>query len=158
MLETRGATAPTMTTRGMQQRASDDKLIGRRYTALGVHPFDAVKWEVRSASITDMNGDVVFEQNDVEVPEFWSQTATNVVVSKYFRGHVGSPDREHSARQLIGRVVDTIGSWGRQGGYFRSTDEADTFEAELAKRGVKSQMPPELYTDPDYKWEAPGDD
>ena len=72
-----------------------------------------------------------FEQKDVEFPKFWSQTATNIVAQKYFRGRMASPERERSVKQMIGRVVDTIGGWGRDGGYFATDEEADTFEAEL---------------------------
>ena len=72
-----------------------------------------------------------FEQKDVEFPRFWSQTATNIVAQKYFRGRMTSPERERSVKQMIGRIVDTIGGWGRQGGYFATDDEAETFEAEL---------------------------
>ena len=83
----------------------------RRWTTPGVHPYDEVTWETRRASITNESGTAVFEQDDVEVPSFWSQLATNVVVSKYFRGHIGTPQREHSVRQLIDRVVQTIVGW-----------------------------------------------
>jgi ribonucleoside-diphosphate reductase alpha chain len=103
----------------------------RRYTTPGVHPFDAVEWELRDAVITNERGETVFEQRAVEMPKTWSQTATNVVVSKYFRGQIGSPQRERSVRQLIGRVADTIAEWGREGGYFASAEDADTFHAEL---------------------------
>ncbi|HLX09555.1 MAG TPA: vitamin B12-dependent ribonucleotide reductase [Thermoanaerobaculia bacterium] len=96
-----------------------------------VSPYDAVDWEVRDALITNEKGEIVFEQRGVEVPKSWSQTATNVVVSKYFRGQLGSPQREHSVRQLIGRVVDTIAGWGRAGGYFATPEDGDTFHAEL---------------------------
>jgi len=92
--------------------------FARFFTTPGVDPFDAVEWEVRDAVITNEKGEKVFEQRGVEVPKAWSQTATNVVVSKYFRGQLGSPQREHSVRQLIGRVADTITGWGRKGGYF----------------------------------------
>src|SRR2546426_4126186 len=74
---------------------------------------------------------MVFEQANVEVPSFWSQTATNIVASKYFRGTLGTPDRESSARQLIGRVVDTLARWGREGGYFATDADARTFSDEL---------------------------
>ena len=84
----------------------------RRYTAPGVDPFDAVEWELRDAVITNERGETVFEQRGVEIPKAWSQTATNVVVSKYFRGQLGTPQRERSVRQLIGRVADTIAEWG----------------------------------------------
>ncbi|HTQ81515.1 MAG TPA: vitamin B12-dependent ribonucleotide reductase, partial [Thermoanaerobaculia bacterium] len=103
----------------------------RRFTTPGVDPFDTVEWELRDAVITNERGETVFEQRGVEMPKFWSQTATNVVVSKYFRGQIGSPQRERSVRQLIGRVADTIAEWGREGGYFASAADADTFHAEL---------------------------
>ncbi len=103
----------------------------RRFTQPGVDPFDAVEWEQRDAVIGNERGEKVFEQKGVEVPKSWSQTATNVVVSKYFRGHLGTPGRERSVRQLIGRVVDTMTGWGRKGGYFASDDDAQTFHDEL---------------------------
>src|SRR5580693_6482026 len=85
----------------------------RFFTTPGVEPFDAVDWELRDALITNEKGETVFEQRGVEVPKSWSQTATNVVVSKYFRGQLDSPQRERSVRQLISRVADTIAAWGR---------------------------------------------
>jgi len=103
----------------------------RRYTTPGVHPYDTVEWELRDALITNERGEKIFEQRGVEVPKAWSQTATNVVVSKYFRGHLGGADRERSVRQLLGRVADTITGWGREGGYFASAEDAATFNAEL---------------------------
>ncbi len=105
--------------------------IGRFFTRPGVDVYDTTEWEMRSAAITSESGGIVFEQKDVEMPKFWSQMATNVVVSKYFRGHVGTPDRETSVRQLIGRVVRTITGWGREGGYFASEEDGDTFRDEL---------------------------
>jgi ribonucleoside-diphosphate reductase alpha chain len=105
--------------------------IGRHFTAPEVDPFDAVEWEHRSAVISGEKGEVVFEQHDVEIPKAWSQLATSVVVSKYFRGLLGSPEREHSARQLIGRVVRTIRGWGEGQGYFATPTDADNFTAEL---------------------------
>jgi len=103
----------------------------RFFTEPGVDPFDAVEWELRDAVIGSEKGEKVFEQKGVEIPKSWSQTATNVVVSKYFRGHLGTPGRERSVRQLIGRVVDTMTQWGRVGGYFASEEDARTFHAEL---------------------------
>src|SRR6202163_1688681 len=103
----------------------------RYYTTPGVDPFDTVEWEQRDAVISNERGEKVFEQRGVEMPKFWSQTATNVVVSKYFRGQLGAPDRERSVRQLIARVADTIAGWGRQGGYFATEEDAQTFHAEL---------------------------
>src|SRR3954449_4148472 len=105
--------------------------IERFFTKPGVDVYDTCEWEMRSAAITSESGGIVFEQKDVEMPKFWSQMATNVVVSKYFRGHIGSPDRETSVRQLIGRVVRTITGWGREGGYFASEEDGDTFRDEL---------------------------
>src|SRR3990172_4392491 len=105
--------------------------IERYFTTPGVHPYDEVEWEIRTASITGEDGVPVFEQKDVEVPAFWSQTATNVVVSKYFRGPLGTPQRERSVRQLIDRVVDTLTEWGRKDGYFADDEQAQAFAAEL---------------------------
>ena len=103
----------------------------RRYTKPRVHPYDTVKWELRDATITDHNGQIIFEQKKVETPSFWSQTATNIVASKYFRGRLGTSERESSVRQLLDRVAKTIAKWGLKGGYFQDEEEASTFEAEL---------------------------
>src|SRR5712692_7598230 len=103
----------------------------RYYTKPEVHPYDAVKWETRTASITDHNGQVIFQQKGVQVPASWSQTATNIVASKYFRGRLGTPERESTVRQLLDRVARTITVWGRKGNYFLDEQEANTFEAEL---------------------------
>jgi ribonucleoside-diphosphate reductase alpha chain len=120
---------------GKPARKKETKLGGiemqRFFTKPGVDVYDTCEWEMRSAAITNESGGIVFEQKDVEMPKFWSQMATNVVVSKYFRGHIGSPDRETSVRQLIGRVVRTITGWGREGGYFASEADGDTFRDEL---------------------------
>ncbi|HXH95150.1 MAG TPA: vitamin B12-dependent ribonucleotide reductase [Thermoanaerobaculia bacterium] len=105
--------------------------VERFFTKAGVDVYDTCEWETRAAAISNESGGIVFEQKDVEMPKFWSQMATNVVVSKYFRGHLGSPDRETSVRQLIGRVVRTITAWGRQGGYFNTEADGDTFRDEL---------------------------
>jgi ribonucleoside-diphosphate reductase alpha chain len=102
----------------------------RFFTIPGRDPFDEVEWELRDALIPGKDGPA-FEQKDVEFPKFWSQTATNIVAQKYFRGRLASPERERSVKQMIGRIVDTIGGWGRAGGYFADDEEADTFEAEL---------------------------
>jgi ribonucleoside-diphosphate reductase alpha chain len=102
----------------------------RYFTVPGRSPFAAIEWELRHAHIPGKDGPA-FEQKDVEFPKAWSQTATNIVAQKYFRGRMASPEREHSVKQMIGRVVTTIGGWGREGGYFATEDEADTFEAEL---------------------------
>jgi len=104
--------------------------IRRYFTTPGEHPFDAVEWELRDARIG--RGDKIsFEQTDVEFPKSWSQNATNIVAQKYFRGQIGSPVRERSVRQMIGRVAGTIATWGRNRGYFATTEDAETFEAEL---------------------------
>jgi ribonucleoside-diphosphate reductase alpha chain len=109
----------------------DAKLAVRRlFTIAGRDPFDEVEWEIRDAHIPGKNGPA-FEQKDVEFPKFWSQTATNIVAQKYFRGRMSSPDRERSVKQMIGRIVGTVGTWGRDGGYFADEDEAKTFEDEL---------------------------
>ncbi len=105
--------------------------IRRFFTTAGEDPYDSVQWELRSAVIQGEGGEVVFEQHDVEFPAGWSQLATNVVVSKYFRGHLGSPQRESSVRQLIGRVVDTLRAWGERQAYFASPEDAQAFGDEL---------------------------
>jgi ribonucleoside-diphosphate reductase alpha chain len=103
----------------------------RAFSRAGVHPYDELRWENRTAAITSDSGKVIFEQKDIEVPSGWSQLATNVVVSKYFRGAVGHPGREHSVKQLVSRVVDTITQWGRDLGYFASEDDVQAFSADL---------------------------
>jgi ribonucleoside-diphosphate reductase alpha chain len=105
--------------------------IARYFTEPGSDPYSTVEWERRSAVISGEKGDVVFEQHDVEIPKGWSQLATNVVVSKYFRGQLGTPQRESSIRQLIGRVVRTMRGWGEAQGYFTNPGEAETFADEL---------------------------
>src|ERR1700691_8022 len=104
----------------------------RYFTEDGKNPYDQVKWDLRNASIGNDKGAVIFEQRDVEVPEDWSQTATNIVVSKYFYGKIGSPERETSVRQLISRVVDSIAYWGLNGRYFRTVQDAANFRDDLA--------------------------
>jgi ribonucleoside-diphosphate reductase alpha chain len=110
---------------------ADGGLSIRRYFTDGkTHPFDAVEWQIRDARIA--HGDrVSFEQRDVEFPVSWSQNATNIVAQKYFRGQLGSPMREHSVKQMIGRVAGTIAGWGAERGYFASDVDAVTFEHEL---------------------------
>ncbi len=111
--------------------APDRQLGVRRYfTIPGRDPFDEIEWEIRDAFIPGKDKPV-FEQKGVEFPKFWSQTATNIVAQKYFRGRMSSPERETSVREMIGRVVDTVVKWGRDGGYFADEEESDTFEAEL---------------------------
>ena len=103
----------------------------RYFTKQGRHPFDELAWETRSAVINDERGRPVFEQHGIEVPTTWSQTATNIVASKYFRGQIGSPERESSVRRLISRVVDTISAWAEQQGYFATADDLRNFSDEL---------------------------
>ncbi len=114
--------------------------IPRYFTERGVDPFSEVEWELRTASITGEGGKVYFEQKDVEFPKSWSQLATNVVVQKYFRGAMGTPGRERSVRQLIGRVVSTITGWGIKDGYFRTEADAETFRSELTHLLVQQKM------------------
>jgi len=103
----------------------------RRYTEAGQDVWATTDWELRTASIVGSDGKVVFEQSGVEIPKAWSQLATNVVVSKYFRGQIGTLEREYSVKQLIGRVADRILQWGREGHYFASAADAETFHDEL---------------------------
>jgi len=103
----------------------------RFFTQAGVDPFDEVEWELRAAVIGGASGEVVFEQRDVEIPKSWSQQATNIVVSKYFRGQLGTPGREHSVRQLIGRVVTTITDWARAHKYFATEEDLQAFSDDL---------------------------
>ncbi len=110
--------------------------IERRF-ALGadgqrVDPMDSVVWERRDALISGEGGAVVFEQKNLEIPAGWSQLATNVVASKYFRGPMDTPERESSVRQLIGRVVDSVHTWGLEQGYFETKADAALFSDELA--------------------------
>ena len=103
----------------------------RLFTKPGTHPFDEIEWELRTASLQNEKGQTIFEQRNVEVPKDWSQTATNIVASKYFHGKLGTPERESSARHLISRVADTVAQWGIEGGYFRSEEDARAFHDEL---------------------------
>ena len=103
----------------------------RFFTDAGVDPFDDVEWELRSAVIANERGEIVFEQRDVEIPRSWSQQATNIVVSKYFRGQIGTSERERSVRQLIGRVVNTITEWARRQKYFASDEDLQAFSDDL---------------------------
>ena len=114
--------------------------IRRHFTTPGVDPYDQVDWERRDARITDYrDGSVAFEQRNVEVPATWSVNATNILSQKYFRGTLGTPERETSLKQVVDRVVDTITAWGVQGGYFVDDSEAETFRAELKHLIVKQK-------------------
>ncbi|QYG92691.1 vitamin B12-dependent ribonucleotide reductase [Iamia sp. SCSIO 61187] len=106
--------------------------IRRHFTRAGVHPYDEVTWEERDSRITNWaDGTVAFEQLGVEFPTSWSMNATNIVAQKYFRGTLGTPERERSLKQVIDRVADTITTWGIEGGYFADDDEAEAYRAEL---------------------------
>jgi ribonucleoside-diphosphate reductase alpha chain len=130
--------------RTSQRGARRAKPVGlsltRRFSTPEVHPFDEVEWELRPATITNERGELIFEQRDCEIPKSWSQLATNVVVSKYFRGHLGTPERESSVKQLIGRVVGRIHEWGVRGGYFRTEEDGAVFSAELTHLLVTQKM------------------
>jgi len=109
--------------------------FGRYFTTRleeGKTPYDEVEWETRTATIGNDKGAILFEQRDIEVPSAWSQTATNIVASKYFHGKLGSPERENSVAQLVHRVVDTIADWGLRDGYFASRQDGENFRGELA--------------------------
>ncbi|MBW2120489.1 MAG: vitamin B12-dependent ribonucleotide reductase [Deltaproteobacteria bacterium] len=117
---------------GLSEERGRRGIVRRYFTKKGVSPFDTLEWERRSAAITNEKGEKVFEQRDLEFPSSWSQMAVNVVASKYFRGILGTSERESSLRQLIGRVVETITRWGASQGYFTSGDDRDAFQDELS--------------------------
>ena len=119
------------TTRANTPASATGLEFERFFSREGIDPFDEIEWDTRSAVIGNEKGAVVFEQRDVEIPRFWSQQATNIVVSKYFRGQIGTPDRERSVKQLIGRVVDTITEWARGQHYFASEDDLQAFSDDL---------------------------
>ena len=104
----------------------------RFFTKPGVSPYDEVEWERRTAQITDAQGNVIFEQKDVEVPKDWSMTATNIVARKYLHGTIGTPERESGVRALVTRVAETIRDWGLAQGYFKTPEDGATFHDELA--------------------------
>ena len=126
MAETRTALSSNPKVEQETRRASGLE-FQRRFTNGMVSPYDAVEWERRTALIGNDKGQVIFRQENVEVPKGWSQTATNIVASKYFHGKPNTPERETSVRQLIGRVADTIVRWGQEGGYFASTESKNAF-------------------------------
>jgi ribonucleoside-diphosphate reductase alpha chain len=131
MPETDATTIDENALEGARRAAEERGLrFERRFTTEGTHPFDEVEWEERDAVIGDP-ANPAFEQYGVEFPKTWSQNATNIVAQKYFRGPLGSPERERSVKQMVGRVAGTIAEWGRKGGYFASPADADAFEAEL---------------------------
>ncbi|MDP1676971.1 MAG: vitamin B12-dependent ribonucleotide reductase [Bacteroidota bacterium] len=128
MSDTKVAVKETATTR---KAGTQGLTFGRFFTKQGVHPFDEVEWELRTAVITNEKGEKIFEQKNVEIPKSWSMTATNVVVSKYFHGLIGTPDRETSVRQIVDRVAKSTVAWGRKQKYFATEQDADIFYSEL---------------------------
>src|SRR3989344_6616168 len=117
----------TQDSAGVQEKL----MMPRYFTKENVHPYDEIEWAKRTAKITSSKGEIIFEQKEVEAPKFWSQTATDIVAEKYFKGHIGKPDREWSARQLIDRVADTITGLGKKDGYFATDKDAQIFNEEL---------------------------
>src|SRR2546423_4375607 len=117
------------------QTPSNKKAPGRSFrrffTKPGVSPYDELEWDLRLAQITDAQGNVIFEQKNVEVPKDWSMTATNIVASKYLHGKIGTPERESGVRALVSRVAETIRDWGIAGGYFAGSTDAEAFHDEL---------------------------
>src|SRR5436853_1777483 len=127
---TQTSVPPTATTTTEKKKAPG--LSFRRFfTVPGISPYDSVEWEKRTAQITDAQGNVIFEQKDVEVPKDWSMTATNIVASKYLHGKLGTSERETGVRQLVTRVAETIRDWGMAQGYFRTAEDGATFHDEL---------------------------
>ena len=125
MSHSRSAAAPSVTASGAGVS------VPRRFTEAGKHPFDCVEWEIRDAADRRSGEARRSSSSGVEFPVTWSQNATNIVAQKYFRGRIGSPERESSVKQMIGRVAGTIAGWGREGGYFASDEDAQAFEDEL---------------------------
>src|SRR5499427_197934 len=146
LVKTDVAASPTSQTNASRasSRVIDDPRPGlaveRYFTRHGVDPFETVEWERRDAVISGADGKVFFEQRNVEFPKSWSQTSTNVVVQKYFRGTLGTPTREESVRQMIGRVADTIYGWGKADGYFKTDQDAYAFRDELVHLLLHQKM------------------
>ena len=113
------------------ERAVREPLIGRRFTKPGEDVYAQLEWQQRTAAITSDSGEVIFEQDNIDAPSFWSQNAVNIVASKYFWGAQGTPERESSMKTLVDRVVDTIADWGEQGGYFTDRAGKSAFAQEL---------------------------
>src|SRR5690348_11740218 len=140
MAETRMALNSKIEQESRRTSVSKGMEFRRRFTDGRVSPYEAVEWEKRTAQIGNEKGQVIFRQEDVEVPKSWSQTATNIVASKYFHGKPNTLERETSVRQLIGRVVDTIVRWGEEGGYFATPESRVVFRDELAHLLVEQKM------------------
>src|SRR5271155_1986583 len=127
-VKTTTVSAPTST---LAKKTAPGLAFRRFFTKPGVSPYDELEWDLRLAQITDAQGNVIFEQKDVEVPKDWSMTATNIVASKYLHGKVGTPERETGVRQLVTRVAETIRNWGLAQGYFKTPEDGATFHEEL---------------------------
>ncbi len=148
MLVKSAAVAPAQESKSVrkavQSRVIKDQRPGltvdRYFTRQGADPFETVDWERRDAVISGADGKIFFEQRGVEFPKTWSQTATNVVVQKYFRGTLGTPKREDSVRAMIARVADTIYGWGKTDGYFKSEQDAWAFRDELVHLLLHQKM------------------
>ena len=140
MVEKATITTPTETERAEKTTDVRGLRFQRYFTKPGVHPFYEFEWELRSATISNEKGEKIFEQKDVEIPKSWSMTATNVVVSKYFHGKVGTPEREHSVKQLVERVARAMYTWGIKDGYFASQEDADNFYHELTYLLINQYM------------------
>jgi ribonucleoside-diphosphate reductase alpha chain len=124
-------TGPATSPAATNKKKAPGLAFRRFFTKPGVNPYDEVDWELRTAAITDAQGNVIFEQKDVEVPKDWSMTATNIVASKYLHGTLGTSERETGVRQLVTRVAETIRNWGLAQGYFRTPEDGATFHDEL---------------------------
>jgi len=131
MPDLKTTTEPQVTTTTPTKKKAPGLSYRRFFTKPGVSPYDEVEWDLRLAQITDAQGNVIFEQKEVEVPKDWSMTATNIVASKYLHGKLGTPERESGVRQLVGRVVETIRDWGLAQGYFKTPEDGATFHDEL---------------------------
>jgi ribonucleoside-diphosphate reductase alpha chain len=135
-----GKSLDTQVGQGSTDKAQKRLVFERYFTSGDKSPFDKVEWEKRTALIGNDKGVTIFRQEDIEVPKSWSQTATNIVASKYFHGKPGSPERESSVRQLIGRVANTIVRWGQEGGYFADEASREAFRDELTHLLVEQKM------------------
>src|SRR5450631_2595808 len=131
MAELKTVTETTATPSIPAKKKSSGLSFRRFFTKTGVSPYNEVEWDIRLAQITDAQGNIIFEQKDVEVPKDWSMTATNIVASKYLHGKIGTPERETGVRQLVARVAETIRDWGQAQGYFKTADDGSTFHDEL---------------------------
>src|SRR3954453_21146039 len=135
MAKTAAMTSKSKDLQKIQKKEQRTGVSFERYFTAGLeagkNPYDVINWETRTAAIGNDKGAVIFEQRDIETPVDWSQTATNIVASKYFYGKMGTPERETSVAQLIHRVVDTIAEWGLADSYFKTPADAENFRDEL---------------------------